>query len=33
LRMKLRPYPYRHTFPPVVVNREIMPRAGQEEGG
>src|SRR5215204_3551774 len=31
LRMKLRPDPYRHPSPPVLANREIMPRYRREE--
>src|SRR4051794_24554962 len=33
LRMKLRPDPYRHDCPPVMVTGKIMPRAARDEVG
>src|SRR5215213_5710756 len=32
LRMNLRPDPYRHPSPPLLANREIMPRGGYGRG-
>src|SRR5215208_3184078 len=33
LRLELHPDPYRHPSPPLLTNREIMPRGGRDQAG